>query len=467
MGKHIDSRSAQIRQIVEESVVARVLEALAVLLVCMGAAGCRPGAQPPSHPNIAFIVVDTLRADALHSYGNPQAITPAIDALAREGWLFERVVSPSSWTKTSMASIFTSLDPARHGVRSPKHRLRKEHTTLARALQAAGYRTIGLNSNPWLLSRFGFDAGFGRYESPRWQKAPRLFERALALAEASDGRPTFLYIHLMDVHGPYRPSARSFDAPPLVVPGRGAIANLQLQRLYREDEIEGTPEIEERVRDLYEACVQDVDRSLGQFVDALRHAGFLDEAVVVFTADHGEAFGEHGTRTHGWDLYPEVTSVPLIIYAPGRLTAGVRVASQVRSIDIAPTVLALAGVAAPAGFQGESLIRADGRPPEDRIGVAAVGLTDRIPDLDYVAVRSVDHLYVREKRSDAVEFYDLRKDPGATQNLGADHPLVPRYAALEGGEEARAPEDVEIDAQTREELRALGYLIDGEDVDSP
>jgi len=221
--------------------------------------------------------------------------------------------------------------------------------------------------------------------------------------------------------------------------------------------------VEARVHRLYEAGVQETDAAIADALEDLRQTGFLDGAIVVVTSDHGEGFGEHGTRTHGWNLYPEVIEVPLIIQAPGRLPPGVRIEAQVRSVDVAPTVLALAGVEPPASFEGRSLVGPEGQLPEARVAVAAVGLTDRLKDRDYVAVVSADHLYVRDRKSGAVEFYDLTRDPGALHDLGPDHPLVPGYAALEGGGDATRLENVELDPALRAELRTLGYLVDDDD----
>src|SRR5574338_632864 len=244
----------------------RLLLLLAVLL----ASGCGRDRRP----DLVLVVVDTLRADALGLYGAPRENAPHLAALASEGVVFEHVVAPSSWTKTSMASIFTGLDPARHGVRRVDDALPAQLPTLPRMLHDAGYATLGVQTNPWLRSRFRFDDGFDQYDFRFFDSADAVNARGLALLDAAGSRkPVFLYLHYMDVHAPYRPSPRWFQEPPLVLPGGASLSDVE-------------------------------------FV----------------TADHGEAFGEHGEVYHGRTFYPEVYSVPLLVRAPGRAPAGARVA---------------------------------------------------------------------------------------------------------------------------------------------
>ena len=140
-------------------------------------------------PNIVLVVIDTLRADHLDSYGYPHSTAPTLEAVARQGVLFERVIAPSSWTKTSMASIVTSREPDGHGVRRVSDVLPGELITLAEVLSAAGYHTIGINTNPWLLPRFGFRAGFDVYENPTGADAASV--TALALKQVSQARHPF------------------------------------------------------------------------------------------------------------------------------------------------------------------------------------------------------------------------------------------------------------------------------------
>jgi arylsulfatase A-like enzyme len=219
--------------------------------------------------------------------------------------------------------------------------------------------------------------------------------------------------------------------------------------------------VHERAIRLYDAGIRETDDAIGKLLDGLERRGWLDNTVVVLTSDHGEAFREHGTTEHGWNLYPEVYEVPLVLVWPGRIPGGKRIREQVRSIDIAPTLMELAGLPVPASFDGQSLLPLDAGERRDLTALCAVGLNDYIPRLDYVAVVSPDHLYIRERKSDVVEFYALQSDPGAQNDLGASHPMAASYAALEGPGPGAATEQTTLDERTKERLRSLGYL-DGE-----
>ena len=432
--------------------------AFGVVLAAVSTLACRPAAPPAeaSRPNIVLVVIDTLRADHLPSYGYARETAPRIAQLAAEGVLFERVIAASSWTKTSMASLMTGLGPHRHGVRRVPDALPETLPTLAEALRKGGYRTLGINANPWLVDSYGFDRGFDVYESLIWSDARALNARALELS--SEGpRPLFLYVHYMDVHAPYAPDAGFFAEPPLLLPGGERIADADLERLYRTEGLDA-PGVAQRVRRLYDAEIRATDAAMGELLDELEHRGLLANSVVAVTSDHGEGFREHGTTVHGWNFYPEVYAVPLVIRAPGRLPAGERISAQVRSIDLAPSLLELVELEVPSGFEGESLLVGVATALSDRVAIGAIGLHDYLPNRDYVAVVSPDRLYIRERRSGEAEFYDLRSDPGAQHNLGADHPDAAGLAELVPVDQAPTPKQVQIDPETHDRLVKLGYL---------
>jgi arylsulfatase A-like enzyme len=417
-----------------------------------------------------LIVVDTLRSDHLPSYGYPRATAPRLAELADQGLLFERVIAPSSWTKTSMASIMTGLNPDRHAVRGVEDVLSDALPTLATAFSDAGYATLGVNTNPWLEPSFGFSRGFDLYETRVFSPASEVNRIALSHLREQRQTPFLLYVHYMDVHAPYRFREARLEGRPLVLPGRGAVADETLEHAYRKQGLQG-PGVQERVLQLYDAGIRVADDAIAELLDALGREGALENAIVVVTSDHGEAFREHGSTEHGRNLYPEVYEVPLIISWPGRLPAGTRIRSQARSVDLAPTLLQLAGLPIPSDVDGSALLPLDAAPAEDRVAVAAVGLNDYIPDLDYVAVVSPERLYIRERRSGKVEFYDLERDPDARNNLGASHPEAERYSLLHGpGPQSGESEPrTRLDEATRESLKALGYLDDplDEPLDEP
>lgn len=414
-------------------------------------------------PDIVFILIDTLRADHFPDHGRGDGSLPNLERLVQNGVVFDRVIAPSSWTKTSMASIVTSQDPARHGVRSVEDALPDWLATLAGELAGGGYHTIGVNTNPWLKARFGFDTGFAVYETLKlgdgsFTRGTQANRVALdRVEEAPHGDPVFLYVHYMDVHAPYRPPAPVYSAPPISGPGGGAIPDDRLELLYRKGGLDA-PGVQQRVLDLYGGEIRSVDAAIGELLEGLEGIRGSRDTIHVVTSDHGESFREHGTTEHGWNLYPEVYEIPLVFHAPSRLPSGVRIEAQVRGIDVAPTLLSLAGIDAPASFEGEPLLPMKPGTIRDRIATGAVGLNDYLPNLDYVAVVTPDSLYLRERRNDRVEFYDLEADPGALDDLGPDHPRARLLAELEPlPGDTKAPRET-LDPETIEQLRSLGYI---------
>ncbi len=424
-------------------------------------------------PNIVMLLVDTLRADHMSVYGYgywggavggyEAPTTPNLERLAGQAVVFKRVIAPSSWTKTSMGSIMTGCNPSRHGAQGVKDVLPDGLTTIAEALAEQGYYTIGVNTNPWLKSIFGFNAGFHTYHTlpceASFGSAWDVNRTALELLkQAPQGKPVFLYLHYMDVHSPYAPSRPFFSEPPATIPGLGVVPDDELDILYRQKGLDA-PGVVPRIIKLYDGEIRTVDAAIDQLLKELQRENWFDNTIVVITSDHGEEFREHGSIEHGKNLYPEVYEVPLIFLWPGRLPAGVRISAQVRSIDIAPTLFALTGLDVPKSLDGKPLLPMENDRLPDEVAISAVGLNDCIPDLDYVAVVSREHLYVREKVNNVVEFYDLRSDPGAQQNLGDTDPKAAFYAELEAGTVSRkTTEQVELDEETRNQLKSLGYL---------
>ncbi len=433
----------------------------ACLLGNLWISGCS-GKRRKEKPNVVFVLVDALRADHLPSYGYKINTAPYIQRLAERAVLFERVISPSSWTKTSMASIMTSQNPSRHGVRGGKDVLPEQLTTMAKVFANNGYHTIGINTNPWLKSKFGFDAGFNSYETlikdGSWTDALEVNAVAMAaLTQCPQEKPFFLYLHYMDVHDPYSPKSPFYSGSPLTIPDLGVIPDAELEMLYRVKGLDA-PGVRNRVIELYNGGIRTADAAIGQLLKELKKIGRLENTISVITSDHGEAFREHGTTAHGKNLYPEVYEVPLIFSWPGYLPSGVRIRAQVCSIDIAPTLFALAGLVLHEGCIGKPLLPMRSDAIRDRIAISAVGLDGSISHLDYIAVVSPEHLYVREKKSNVVEFYDLQLDRGAQYNLGTSHPKVAAYAKLEDNAVSGTTKQTELDEKTRQQLKSLGYL---------
>jgi arylsulfatase A-like enzyme len=402
-------------------------------------------------PNLVLIVVDTLRADWTTPYGDPRGTAPELAQWAERGAVFEQVRSQSSWTKISMASLMTSLWPRSHGLAEARDALGDGAVTLAEQLRDAGYRCYAVQSNGWLDQSFGFQQGFDSYVFPRgagapgispsqvWPHADRVYEEAARLIDEHDrSRPMFLYLHFMDVH--------EYAAPPEF-------------RTFGQD----TP-------GTYLAAIRWDDDALARVRQKLDDAGLLDRTIIVFASDHGEAFGEHGKHGHARNALTATLRTPLVIRFPFRIEP-LRVAAQVRNVDIAPTLLEMAGVAVPAVFQGRSLLplltAADGD-GEDRITYAALG-TPLYQDSSIQASVSDGHwTYARNLPNDRHpgEFlFDRSVDPGENVNLIDREPEQARKMRqlLDDQLQAKPADgtllrDVHIDPQIADRLRQMGYL---------
>jgi len=467
--------------------------AAALLLVATACiAGCGPG-RDASPPDVLLITLDTLRADYVHAYGSPSETTPNIDSLAERGALFETAIAASSRTVPSHASMMTSRFARQHSVGTENgSSVLEGHETLAARFRAAGYRTGAFVSNFVLKRRSGLDDGFDEYddemlgrEMTRVKLSERVAEdtvaRALAwlseVREMSETRdeatpPVFLWVHLQDPHGPYRPPAPyEGSLPPVVVEpdptlgvldrdsGRMGIPRYQVLAGMRRPSEYATRYAEE---------IFYADHWLGELLRAFddRRAG---EGVILLTADHGESFGEDGFYfQHGQFTSPAQAFVPLLVVAPGIPAA--RHAVPVSHVDIAPTLLELAGLAPLASASGVSLVS---------LMAGAEGVPDRVlyveTKRELSAYRGAHQLRVRAgapRPGSGVNENPIRSDADLlwrafrrVDGERVDVPLSdPQAARLERDVRAylasRAPTAAAraFSEEDVKRLRALGYL---------
>jgi arylsulfatase A-like enzyme len=444
--------------------------------------------------NVVLISIDTLRADHLGIYGHAHQTSPNIDEFFASGAVFTNAYASSPWTLPSHASMMSGQHPSTHGSRiHPRSTSRyyvdpisEATVTLAEAFRAAGYRTAGFTGGAYLRPIFGFDQGFDVYEVTESTRMKEALDRALPWLAADRDEPFLLFLHAYDVHR-YDPpellgdtSARDYDGPLKWLRERDALA---IERgVNRHDLGELAQADLAYLRLLYDSEILNVDHQLSRLFSMLRDSELLDRTVVLLTSDHGEAFGEHtGAVGHAQSLYEGVMRVPLLIRAPGQPTA-VRPRDLVQTVDIAPSLLELAGIAIPGGMQGISLIPAllgrelPTRPAileaDDRDTQAAV-VADGFKYID-PAVVSHDPLDPRFwklaergfawRRGRLPELYDLRSDPSEQRNLAKLEPdrarahrellrsEVRRLRVTDPGDAREAPSELV------EQLRALGYV---------
>ena len=461
-----------------------------------------PAAAAPdgSRPNILLVVADTLRPDPLGCYGSPKGLTPTIDRLAGSGVLFRNAYAQSSWTLPSVVSMLSSTPPVENGFTDFESVIPSGLRLLPEVLAEAGYQTLGIVGNPLMAGRRGFERGFDLYDVYNQELEGRLalsrsvggLLRLTGLAETEDRKkiplpwleahppffstrltfyvhdeelnerrlryappprrgPRFLYVHYVAPHSPYLAHPyRLLPSQPRFEPG-----NLEI------------------LKSLYDGEVSYMDAILGDLLEELKAEGFLDHAIVAFVSDHGEEFLEHGHWEHGHSLYQEVLRVPVVLAGAG-LPKGRRIAGDIQLLDLAPTLVDLAGLPVPEGFRGRSLRplvaeAGEGVPPGWARPIFA-DLSSRYLNrgLDFRSAMADGWKLIRRRRWPGgalitEEVYDLRSDPNE-RSPGPDATALPNglASALDAYEATArrrgSGEAVTLTDEEKDRLRGLGYL---------
>ncbi|HEX4953644.1 MAG TPA: sulfatase-like hydrolase/transferase [Thermoanaerobaculia bacterium] len=391
-------------------------------------------AQPP---DVVLITLDTLRADALGFSGNPKAATPNLDRLAAAGRIFTRAHAHNVITLPSHANILTGLYPYQHGVRENSgFKLGKDVPTLATMLKAAGYETAAFVAAFPLDSQFGLDRGFDLYDDqlPKGsrptefvmaeRRGDEVVARARAWWDGHRGKKRFLWVHLFDPHAPYLPPE---------------------------------PFATRFAQDPYLGEVAATDSFLGPLLEP-HLAGKEVKTLIVVTADHGEALGEHGELTHGLFAYEPTLAVPLVVWGPG--AAKGRDERPARHVDIVPTVLAATGVRAPKEaaerLAGTSLL---GPPPTGTAGDSYFESLSAHLNRGWAPLRGL----IRDGKKAIVlplpELYDLPRDPKEQTNLfETEKRLAVTLLRAVPEDSVWPPPRETLSAEEERRLRALGYV---------
>ncbi len=392
--------------------------------------------------NIVFITLDTVRADHLHCYGNSKTKTPNIDALAKSGVLFETAVTQAPLTLPSHASMFTGTNPNVHHVRDTGgFVLQPSSVTMATILRNHGWNTAAFVGAVVLKRAFGFNQGFSMYDDlmPGGSGGEGMMRNAGATVDhglawlnsqpTQSSQPFFVWLHFYDAHQPYVPPPAEF------------------QRQYPGD--------------TYDAEIAYMDQQIGRFVNSVKKRSSTQNTLFVVLSDHGESLGDHGEYQHGVFLYDSTLRIAWVMAGPG-IPAGVRVWQQARTVDLLPTVLDLLGGKASPGVQGTSLIPAfTGKPVATEYSYEETMYPKFI--MNWASLRGIhtaEWMYVRAPKP---ELYDLKNDPAELHNVIEAHPkeyreLDQQLKLLIGNNDAEQVVSQQMDAQTMEKLRSLGYL---------
>jgi membrane-anchored protein YejM (alkaline phosphatase superfamily) len=359
--------------------------------------GCAPVQTPLANPPIILISLDTFRADRMGVLGNPDGLTPNLDAFAAESTLFEHAYSQACNTKLSHGSMFTSRYPSEQINREGTNSFGAENPLYPQILNTYGYQTGAFVGGADLAPEYGLSVAFETYQSPKlFGSLYHTVPLALQWLDNRDkARPYFAFIHGYDTHSNYlRPQPYGFSrmlpavgslghdalvndsnrivdgrylsafpnwllAYATVVRPRSATGRIEVQALLGDQTGADVTEADiAYVRAAYDGAVTYGDTMFGLLMAALAQRGVLDEAMIVVMSDHGEELGEHGIFWHDFGLEDEENHVPLMIRMPGGKWGGHRVSEVVELVDLMPTLLEAAGAVAPVGMQGISLMPA-------------------------------------------------------------------------------------------------------------
>lgn len=446
----------------------------------------------PGAPSLLLITADTTRQDVLGPYGG-DAATPSLDVLAADGVVFENAFSVAFGTAPSHASLFTASPAAEHGVYDNQTILSPELETLAEVFHAQGYVTAAFVSAVPVGRSLGLPQGFDLYDdlvgpdassglgdfAKYERRAEVTAERFLAWLKRQDGEPFFAWLHFYDPHQPYAPPGATERDPAGIygyfVTPEGTPKHLRLPAKLR-DKPRRLERVEALARERYLAEVEHMDAQIGRVLDALKEKGLYDDMTVAFVADHGENLGEreHPLAFEHHGLFQGVTRLPLVLKLPRSKLAGSRPDFLLGNLDVAPTLLEIAGVEPPSQWSGRSFLRRLGEPKgrEFRPYLVLEGANRQ-----EISVRTRQWMYRRvlgEFRSQAEklfflgyapgrpqELYDLGADPGETVGLDPEgHPVSSRLEEILrefAVHEAVGAERLET-REHLEALKALGYI---------
>ncbi len=451
--------------------------------------------------NFVLITLDTTRADHLGCYGYSKNTTPFLDSLAQKGILFENAYANATWTLPSHASLFTGLMPSVHGVGYSNFFVSPSVKTIAESLQQKGYTSAAFIGGPFLVSAFNINQGFDFYDEhldPHSElKRLTLFRLISKLTGKSlwhiDGQrhgaeinqevssylkwavnrqPFFLFVNYFDAHEPYDPPQEIRDQMQIQSTMKG---NIRFYPLNKQNGIachaDGKPLSEnefEQLRDLYDGELRYQDQQLQALWKLLEEQGIASKTILIIVSDHGETIGEHQFLDHGHNLYQEQVHVPLLFYNSGLFSGGRKITEKVQLIDVYPTLLQFVGLKPDSGIQGHSLIpglrsnQFPSRPVLSEIDIdshprfAAFKRSQRMIMEDSMK-------YVDSSNRDN-HLFDLQTDPAEMVNLQKDRAEDAERLRKKSNELFRALEILkhkgsgELDDETREKLKALGYI---------
>ena len=436
-------------------------------VVVIGAGACSGPEAETGPPNILLISIDALRADHLGSYGYDRATSPALDRLASKGVRFSRAFVNTHGTPPSHTTLLSSLYQETHrvGIDSDAaeggggYSIPNEVVLVQEILQQAGWLTVAVTGGGYMSAEFGFARGFEIFHDHAGGVVPATQKIIDILADRNeDARPVFAFFHTYQVHSPYDPPEKYKDLFG-EYEGRVEASSEALLAIQKSAGKLLTRADFEYLESLYDGEIRHTDTVIGRMLSTLEAEGFLDNTVVIVTADHGEEFGEHGGVLHGGKLFEELLRVPLIITGRG-VPHGVTNPNLVSLIDIPPTILSLASLPAPPEMEGRDIFDTTNDAPWQKQRIFAQ-YGNRL-----YCVRAPRWKLIHRPAIDGVKLFDLHRDPGERSNVRDRFPKVANalLGELHVWRGARPRLDLsprasdELSPEKLEELRALGYV---------
>ena len=443
----------------------------------------RPAVPAPARVNLVVYLIDTLRADHLGCYGYSPSPSPALDAFARDAVVFDDVSAQSGWTKPATASIWSSQWPWKHRVQDFADKLPPDIPWLPQLLHSAGYQTAAICTNNLAGPDFGYDRGYDSFRIMPKGTSESAQEATLEWLEKKrkPNQPFFLYVHTIDPHAPYMHSPRyrgltRAEAEPLDNEPRALTEAAFTKKLRGESLQDLKPRVDQLLAD-YDREIVNNDHNFGLLIGWLKQHQLYDQTMIVVVSDHGEEFLEHGHVGHLNSLYQELLHVPLLIKFPGNFGAGTRVPETWQQIDIAPTILQVCGLAAPAEFQGKAYTPGS-QAQRSRTALFSVqagrlvlptqALYQKPIFTSAHGIRQGNWMYQRvlagaAGQCEPEELYDLTKDPGQQHNLaqsdaGRSLSLSLLLEPLFELTSQKLPESDESNRKLLELLRSLQYV---------
>jgi arylsulfatase A-like enzyme len=414
------------------------------------------------HPNVVLIMIDTLRADHLGAYGYKRNTSPFIDDFASNNTVAKRAIAVAPWTPPSVASILTGLSVLRHGL-SPDlmethakkrgQQLSDEIDTLAEILKSKGYKTAAVSPNPWITDTFNFDQGFDHFFYKKRTTTDVILSAArelLAKISESESNPFFLYVHILDPHGPRTPSPEYASMFSGSVEGRWPYS----------------PEMQEDVN-LYDAEIRSVDDQLKVFFEELKAQGKYEDSIVVIVSDHGEQFDEHGQKGHGKNLHIEEVHVPFLVKCPKNQIKNIE--ATVSNLDVTPTILDCAGIKGSWDFDGISIF------DQDKLSTRSGVFSSVNRAFVEEAFSSKDGLRLINSKGRAKNpnpdwelkgLYDINQDPLEAKSISDEGLKSELNSYLDTAKSSYAskgkakPSSANIASDAIEQLESLGYIND-------